>query len=129
MLGPASAHPAWVLTAEAGMDPIPWGTSSVPAGGEAGKARPRPPWAGGGGSAYCKAHIAAGMCHHTRPKLEVSLGFMPRHIAWLQPGQGVPRALWLPAWFAGAAGELLQGCCEMHNPFPLHESQLSMQAA
>lgn len=32
------------------------------------------------GSTYCKAHIAAGMCHHTQPKLEVSLGFVPRNI-------------------------------------------------
>lgn len=62
------------------------GTSSVPAGGEGGKARPHPLWTGGGSSAYCKAHVAAGMCHHTQPKLEVSLGFMPRCIAWPQPG-------------------------------------------
>lgn len=47
------------------------------------------------------------MCHHMQPKLEVSLGFVPRHIVWPWPGQGVPRALWLPAWFAVAVGELL----------------------
>lgn len=111
------------------MDLVPWDTSLVLAGGEAGRALPHPLWAGGGSSTYCKAHVTGGMCHHTRPKLEVSLGFTPRHIVWPQLGQGVPRALRLLAWFAGAAGEPLRGCSEEHNPFPPHEWQLSTQAA
>lgn len=78
---------------------------------------------------HCTARFAARMCHHTQPKLEVSLGFVPRHIVWPQPGQGVPRALWLLAWFAVAAGELLQSCCKRNNHFPPWESQLSVLVA
>lgn len=110
------------------MDPVPRGTSSIPAVGNERRAHPRALWVVAA-STHCKAHVAAGMCHRTRPKLEVSLGFVPRHIVWPQPGQGVPRALWLLAWFSVAAGELLQSCCEGSKPFPPRESQLSVPAA
>lgn len=126
----ASHHRSWLPMLGWTLSPmghvIRPSTSSVLAGGEGEGACPCPLWAGGGSSAYCKAHVAAGMCCHAQPKLEVSLGLVPRHIVWLQPGQGVPRALQLPAWLFG---EPPWGCCEKHNPFPPHESQHSMQAA